>query len=151
MSEADLNKRLREALKGFDPVRVENAVGPGTPDINYLQGWIESKFLHEWPKRADSIVRIPHYVKEQRGWHVRRCAAGGRVWVALEVGDCGEFHLIFADLAAASLGRHWHRFACQANSSLYLPKWDTGRVRKFFLEFHGLSRYSVDPTRRGRS
>lgn len=146
MAESDLNKRLRDALNPkFDLRRCENAVDPGTPDINYLFGWIESKLLPAWPKRANTVVRIEHYVPAQRGWHLRRCSVGGRVWVALDV--AGEFMLFHADHAAQHLGITWTRADCKEQAMLWTPSWSSAAVRKFFLDYHGLSRYSVDPSR----
>jgi hypothetical protein len=83
--EAGLNGRIQRALSGRDPVRVENAVGPGTPDIYFIAGWIESKRLPAWPKKADSVVKVPKYVPEQRAWHVRHRHQGGVVYLAIEV------------------------------------------------------------------
>lgn len=76
--EQTLNDRICFALGKLDPVRVENAVGPGTPDIAVIGGWIESKVIH-FPTRVDTVVRIPHYTKRQRAWHHRHASAGGSV------------------------------------------------------------------------
>lgn len=138
MAESDLNDRIRRALRQWDPVRVENAVGPGTPDINYVRGWIESKYEDEWPAKPGTVLRLKRYAPEQRAWHVRRCAAGGTVFVALEVGS--EFHLFAADMAARYLGTEWTRADCRACALLWSPTWDEGRVRKFFVDYHAAVR-----------
>lgn len=134
MAESDLNRRLQAALSGWDMRRCENAVDPGTPDLHYIRGWVESKQLKAWPKRVDTVLKVDHYVPAQRAWHLRRCAAGGCVWVALEV--AGAFHLYHADLAARHLGLHWTRLDCHTNAALYLPRWDMRAVRKFFVDYH---------------
>lgn len=134
MAESDLNDRIRKALHGRDPRRCENAVDPGTPDIHYIGGWIESKYEDEWPAKPTTVLRLKRYAPEQRAWHVRRCAAGGTVFVALEVDS--EFHLFQADMAARYLGVEWTRADCRACALLWSPTWDERRVRKFFVDYH---------------
>jgi|SRR6185436_3970508 len=55
-------QKLRPVLLSakLDPVRVENPIHPGTPDVNLCTGaWIELKCLACWPVRASTVVRIP--------------------------------------------------------------------------------------------
>ena len=80
MSEKAMWKALRPLMVGLDPVRIENAVEAGTPDVNYVGGWIELKYLPKWPARATTPIKIAHYTKEQRVFAKRRNAAGGRVF-----------------------------------------------------------------------
>jgi hypothetical protein len=126
--EAGLNGRIQRALSGKDPVRVENAVGPGTPDIYYIPGWIESKRLPMWPKKADSVVKVPKYVPEQRAWHVRHRAAGGTVYVAIEVES--TFFLFDASVAAQYLGM-MTRSQMFAKARWTCSPWDGKGFRKF--------------------
>jgi hypothetical protein len=102
--ETVLNGHLMTALRWFrlDPQRIENVVGEGTPDIEFVGGWIESKFLWEWPRRPDTIIHIRHFTTEQRAWHVRRAAFGGISFVALEVED--DLLIIKGDKAARMIG-----------------------------------------------
>lgn len=139
MAERDLNDRLRAALAGWDPVRVENAVGVGTPDINYVSGWIESKQLPEWPKRPETPVRVEHYVPAQRGWHVKRTSAGGRVHVVIEVAD--TVMVFDARLAAQFLG-DWTKDEMLRNALLVMRPWDKRTFRAFIQECDK-SRYSL--------
>lgn len=129
MAETDLNKRIRSALHGRDPVRVENAVGPGTPDIEYIGGHIESKQLPAFPKRPETVVAVDHYVQAQRAWHVRRCKAGGRVHVVIEV--AGETFVFDALAAAQHLGVDWARLDMIRESLLYMHKWNRATFRAF--------------------
>lgn len=72
-------------LKPLDGVSVENSVGPGTPDINYMGGWIELKWLRSWPKKADTIVVLDHELEMvQIAWARKRINRGGRSWVMLQ-------------------------------------------------------------------
>lgn len=130
-SETDVNNCVRVALAGLDPVRVENALGSGTgtPDVNYVGGWIEDKYLPAWPKKANSIVRVRHYTPEQRAWHIKRCNAGGRVHVVIEV--AGEWFVFDGRTAAANLGVHWTRYDMGAFTLLYMSQWDAARFRRF--------------------
>jgi len=102
MSEAAMWDALRPLLKGLDPVRVENPVGPGTPDVNYTGGWIELKYADRWPPQGGPL-RVDHFTKGQRAWIVRRRKAGGRAWVLLKVGEA-EWLLFEGITAALYLG-----------------------------------------------
>lgn len=104
MSERDLNKRLVASLKrsGLDPQRVENTANPGCGDIEFVGGWIESKFLRRWPKRSALVVKMNHFTPKQRAWHVKRRAAMGRTFVVLEA--AGEVLVFDGRVAAEHLG-----------------------------------------------
>jgi len=131
MAETHLNERLTRALAALDPWRVENAVGPGTPDINYRGGWIESKQLPAWPKREGTVVKVDHYTPQQRSWHMRRAKRGGNIHVAIEV--AGEFFLFNGWDAAQHLGVDWTRddfYQCAVIRSLHF---NDAKVRDFFM------------------
>lgn len=104
MSEAGMWDALRPLLRGFDPVRVENgAVGAGTPDVNYTEGWIELKYAERWPPLGGPL-RVDHFTKQQRVWLTRRRRAGGLAFLLLKVGE-GEWLLFDGAVAAAFLGK----------------------------------------------
>lgn len=128
MSETDTNDRIRGAIIHRDPTRVENSVGPGTPDINFIGGWIESKFLDAWPKRAKTVVRVPHYRPDQRAWHVKRCAAGGIVFVVIQIGDDV---LVFDGMDAAKGLGFWTREEMNRIAKCVMYPWDAGKFRRF--------------------
>lgn len=103
--------KIRGMLSRLDPVRIENKIGSGTPDVNSVAGWIELKCLPAWPKREDTVVRLPHFTQEQRTWLRRRRLARMKLagtgkstcageFVLLHVFDCDEW-LLFDGLAAA--------------------------------------------------
>jgi hypothetical protein len=91
LSEQALWHFLRGHLKdeGGHWHRVENLLDRGTPDVDWAcwgcEGWIELKELPEWPKRKDTIVRIPHFSDDQRQWLTTRGNARGRVHLLLRI------------------------------------------------------------------
>lgn len=129
MAETDLNKRIMSALAGWDPHRVENSVGPGTPDIEYIGGHIESKQMPSWPKRVKTVLRVPHYVPEQRAWHVGRCSAGGRCWVVIEVDR--DVFVMDGIVAAEHLGLDFTKWDMLHQSLLVMRPWSKRAFREF--------------------
>lgn len=77
--------RVVKALRPLDAVGVENPVYPGTPDVNYIEGWVELKWLRQWPINPETPVLIEHYTQVQRIWIYRRYLAGGNVFLLLQV------------------------------------------------------------------
>jgi hypothetical protein len=102
MSEKALATRVVKLLKPLDAMRVENPCHPGTPDINYIGGWIELKQVDAWPKKETTPLRLPHFSKQQRIWLTRRWAKGGDAWVLLQVAK--EYFLFEGPVAAKHLG-----------------------------------------------
>ncbi len=113
MSEKAMRRVVIKLLKELnaDPMAVENPACPGTPDVNfivnhhnsYLEHWIELKKITLWPKRAETIVQVPHFVPQQRIWLKQRALCGGNVWVLLQVGK--EWILFHGYDAANHLGK----------------------------------------------
>lgn len=91
----------------LDPVRVENPIHPGTPDVNLCDGrWIELKCIPAWPTRDTTIVRIAHYTPQQRVWLYRRWKfAPGSTLLLLEVRSVRQWLLFDGDVAAKIVGR----------------------------------------------
>jgi hypothetical protein len=85
MSEAVMRGRVVLALRELDAHAIENPIHPGTPDINYVEGWIELKWLRSWPKRADTVIPLEHFTKQQRIWLLRRARYNGNVYLLLQV------------------------------------------------------------------
>ncbi len=102
MSEAAMWDALRPVIKHLDPVRVENPAGPGTPDVNYIEGWVELKYAEQWPPRGGPL-RIDHFTQQQRVWLTQRRHAGGRAFLLLKVGE-NEWLLFDGAVAAKVLG-----------------------------------------------
>jgi hypothetical protein len=103
MSEAAMWDALRPVIRSLDPVRVENPIVPGTPDVNYSRGWIELKFSERWPPRGGPL-RVDHFTRQQRTWLTRRRKAGGLAFLLLKVGET-EWLLFDGAVAAAMLGQ----------------------------------------------
>ncbi|MEE8389916.1 MAG: hypothetical protein V3S14_03845 [Anaerolineae bacterium] len=102
MSEGGQRARVVRALRELDAVPIENPIGPGTPDVNYIDGWIELKWLRSWPKRRDTIVRLPHFTQRQKRWLRRRHRRGGDAWLLLQVGK--EWLLFTGEVAHNFVG-----------------------------------------------
>lgn len=104
MSEQTQRGRVIRALRPLHAKSVENRVGPGTPDVNYIEGWIELKWLRRWPRNAEaSPVLIEHFTPQQRVWLRRRWELGGNAHLLLQVGH--EWLLFRGDVAAEHVGR----------------------------------------------
>lgn len=78
-----MRQRVTRGLRDLNAIAVENPVLPGTPDVNYIEGWIELKWLRTWPQQG-GIVRIPHFTPQQKVWHYKRRRAGGQSWFLLQ-------------------------------------------------------------------
>lgn len=87
MSESGMRQNLVKALKSLDAVPIENPMRAGTPDINYIGGWIECKWMKTWPVYCDTRpVHFSHpLTKEQGIWLARRWMSGGTTLVCAQV------------------------------------------------------------------
>ena len=92
---------------GRDATSVENPAYPGTPDVQFIGGWIELKYLEDWPKRKETTVRIEHFTQQQRVWLLRRWTASIKLripepkcWLILYVASTRDW-LIFDGKTAA--------------------------------------------------
>lgn len=84
-SEKDMRKRIVRVLRELDAVSIENGAGVGTPDVNFVGGWLELKSVDDWPARKDTSLRIEHFTAQQRVWLAKRRRAGGAAFVLLKV------------------------------------------------------------------
>ena len=98
-----MRPKVLKALQPLDAVPIENRVGPGTPDVEFIGGWVELKWLRNWPKGAETPVRLEHFTPQQRLWLRRRVRRGGRTWLLLQCRR--EWLLFWGPTAAEHLGR----------------------------------------------
>ena len=98
-----MRRRVIQWLKPLNAIPVENPAQPGTPDVNYVEGWIELKKLNAWPRDGEAVVRVEHFTPQQRNWLKLRRMRGGRAWLLLQVKD--EWLLFDGRTAADTLGR----------------------------------------------
>jgi len=120
MDERGMWKGLQPILAylSLDPVRVENGLDRGTPDANYTHGWIELKYLERWPKRAETLVRLPKLTPWQCAWLKRRWAAGGLCWLIVRV---GQEWFVFSGWVAHSV-----RLGLTREQFMKTASWKTG-------------------------
>lgn len=118
MSEQHMRRRVLQWLKPLDAIPVENPAQPGTPDVNYVEGWIELKKLNGWPKRREDIVRCTHFTPQQRNWLLLRCRKGGKAWLLLQVKN--EWLLFHGADAAAYFGKVDRETLCDL-ATVYWP------------------------------
>lgn len=104
MSEKALRRRVLKALKPLCAKPVENPACPGTPDVAYIDGWVELKKIRRWPKDSHGKVIVHHFTPQQRIWLQDWCTAGGEAWLLLQVGR-NEFLLFWGEDAANKLGK----------------------------------------------
>ena len=136
-AESAMWKKVRPILLAakLDPVRVENPIHPGTPDVNLSNGkWIELKCIPGWPVRAGTAVRIAHYTPQQRVWLYRRWKyAPGSTLLLLEVRADRQWLLFDGDVAAKVVGRTTaavHR----TSARVVLAERELSELPKIFLQ-----------------
>ena len=103
MTEQTMRQRVVKALKPLDAWSVENPCRPGTPDVNYIEGWMELKWVEKWPKRAATPVRLPHFTPQQKLHLRRRWVMGGNAYLLLQVEQ--DWYLFNGEEAAIIVGQ----------------------------------------------
>jgi hypothetical protein len=128
MAESDMRAKVLKALRPLDAVPVENRVGPGTPDVEFIGGWVELKWLRALPKNPSTKVAIDHFTPQQRLWLRRRARRGGRVWLLLQ---CRKTWLLFwgPDAADAIGTCTWDELRGRATAA-----WVSGLNKKELIE-----------------
>lgn len=117
MDESVMRRSVLRALKPLDGVFIENVVGSGTADINYVEGWLELKYLANWPVRPTTPVALPKFTPQQRVFLTNRCLAGGQARFLLRVGR--EWLLLPGLWSALHLGKGALRTEIEAAAELH--------------------------------
>jgi len=99
--EHGIRTKVVELLAVLHAVPVENSVQQGTPDVNCSVGWIEIKYVPQWPARGGP-VRVEHFTTQQRWWLKQRRLARGSCWLLLRVAN--DWLLLRGCWAADHLG-----------------------------------------------
>lgn len=129
MSEAGQRRRVLRALRQCHGIPVENtAARAGTPDVNYAEGWIELKWLRQWPKRATTVVRLPHFRLVQRRWLRDRWRVGGAAWLLLQ---CRREWLLFDGQTAHD---HVGQVTLKELRALARARWEYGLRDRELIE-----------------
>lgn len=132
MSESRMRQRVVRDLRSLNAIAVENPVLPGTPDVNYVEGWIELKWLRSWPSRG-GIVAIPHFTPQQRVWHYRRRMAGGQSWVLIQCRR--EWILLDGAVAAMVVNKSTREELIEAANVTRGDYWSDGLDAKFLARY----------------
>lgn len=121
MSEAAMRSNLVKALKSLDAIAVEVPMRAGFPDINFIGGWIECKYMKVWPRNCEKHpVRFSHPLKkEQALWARRRESRGGTSLICAQVAR--EWFFFDSLTAKESFGK-MTRSEMINNSAFYMPK-----------------------------
>ena len=117
-SETSLWNTFKRNMKPYGVYdRHEDKLNLGVPDVSYvmrnrISGWIELKYVVEYPKRENTLFRIKHFTQEQKAWLRRRGTAGDNCWLLLQV---GRHYWLFDWQGAQSIGKHcWADIECQS-------------------------------------
>lgn len=89
MKESDLWGYIRKGMIAkWHASRIESSAGNGIPDVSFglpgKNGWIELKYIKEWPKRSTTLVKLP-LRPEQKHWIKARGELSGNVWVICRI------------------------------------------------------------------
>jgi len=144
MAEKELSKKIVNSLiAGKAHVqRHEEEFNSGIPDLSFsldpiVNGWIELKTIHTWPKKEDSKVRVPHFHDRQKEWMIQRGAAGQNCFFLLEV---AENELLLFDHKKIHLINHLTKDEMIKNCLIYIKdseaievKYRNNRTVRFFF------------------
>ena len=90
MNEAGVWAYVKKGMvgSGWHCSRIESSAGNGVPDVSFglpgINGWIEFKYIKEWPKRPTTKVKLP-LRPEQKHWIKVRGELSGNVWIFIKI------------------------------------------------------------------
>lgn len=88
-----------------DAISVENPALPGTPDVNFIGGWVELKYREDWPAKEETTVRLDHFTPQQRVWLMRRWYNKGASWLCLQISKTRDWFVFDGETAAKHLAK----------------------------------------------
>lgn len=92
MNESGVWQYIKKGMltSGWHVTRIESSSGNGVPDITFglpkINGWIELKYVPEWPKLGKTKIKLP-LRPEQKYWINCRGELSGNVWVIVRIKD----------------------------------------------------------------
>ena len=69
--------------------------------VNGINGWIELKYLPDFPRRSTTPVRFRNFTDEQRDWLTQRGRYGGYCWMLAQI---NRDYLLFDHTVIESVG-----------------------------------------------
>ena len=113
---------------------MENPALPGTPDVNYIEGWIELKHADRWPPRGGPLQLQHPPTPGQRAWLYRRWNAGGAAFLLLRV---GQEWLLFKGVDVYAIWKQGLTTERELSNRAFKHFDHPRDVAAFLLEFHG--------------
>ena len=125
MNESGVWKYVRDGMKNlWYATRIESSAGNGVPDLTFALktgtcGWIELKYIRQWPKRPTTKVKLP-LRPDQIAWLTLRGQYDKNLWVFVRIEDDfflmdRDYALLLAIIDGATKERwideflHWHK------------------------------------------
>lgn len=120
MNESSVWQYIKAGMAGrWLATRLESSSGNGVPDVTFsmpnINGFLELKYIPEWPKRPETKVKLP-LRPEQKLWISTRGKMGGNVWVLCRVKD--SFFLL-GDAKAIAVCEGWTEVEWVSRSNLW--------------------------------
>lgn len=109
---------------------IENIVGIGTPDVTYIDGWLELKILDDWPAKPGTVVKFKRYTKDQKLWLRTHWELGGRAFLVAKV---AQEWLVIAGPDAVVAGSVT-RSELESVAILHMKKFDPQIFKAFITE-----------------
>lgn len=123
-TESTLWRYLKTGMTGkWLATRIESCAGNGVPDVAYTvknkHGWMELKYIKEWPKRESTKIKLP-LRPEQKLWIATRGKLADGVWVMCKIDN--DYYLLDYELAILACDG-WTRSEWDMLSNL---NWENG-------------------------
>jgi len=100
MSEANFSRHTSRCIKKASVdshiQRHEDKITPGIPDRSYAfsngaSGWIEDKYIKNWPKNLNKKFKISNLTNYQKNWLQTRGELIGNCFVFVKIGKSDYF------------------------------------------------------------